>query len=799
MKFTISWLEKFLDLKNTGLDEIVKALTMLGLEVESVSLPSPLLDQFIVAEVMNTQKHPDADKLNVCSVNDRKNILQIICGAPNVRPGLKIVLAPIGSIIPTSNMKIERRKIRGVESEGMICSASELGIGEDSGKIIELDNNLQIGEKFVDQCAYVKDIVIDISVTPNRSDCLGVYGIARDLAAYGIGKLKPLPSIKTNKDEFRNPIEAIVEDRDACPLFVGRYFKGVNNLAQTPNWLKSALNAIGEKSISPIVDITNYINFSFARPLHAFDADKIEGILTVRLAKKGEKMLSLSDNEIELDKEDIVVADDKKVCALAGIKGGNNSKCDNETKNIFLESAVFDPIRIAKAGQRTKINSSTKYRFERGVDLHFALDGIEIATEMIKEICGGTASDVMIIGRPATEQIIIEFDLNLIEKLSGVVIENEKIKKILEKLGFEIQNSNEGKIKVTVPSWRHDVSTPEDLVEEVIRINGYDNITTIPIPVTNAINSVTIPQRQTSELQARSSLAALGFNELITWSFMSSNIAKDFGLLETSPVISNPISADLDILRGSLVPNLLSAIHKNNARSFNDLCFFEIGNVFENKNFLQSKMLCALRSGRSSEENIFKDSRAFDFFDIKSDALILLDSVFNITEEEISFASSKHIPSCYHPGKSAAISFDNKIIGYLGEIHPSIMKCMDISNATMALELLLEDLPIRTRTERKSLSDYQAVSRDFAFVVDKEIPSFDIIKSIKSIGEPIIKTIFIFDLFAGISIGEDKKSIAVRVTLQANDHSLSEKEINSMATKIITTVKTKINGVLRSN
>jgi phenylalanyl-tRNA synthetase beta chain len=860
MKFTISWLEKFLDLNGCKVDQIATALTQLGLEVETVSSPSPLLAQFIVAEIVDCHKHPKADKLNVCSVNDGENTLNIVCGAPNVRPGLKIVFAPIGSIIPANNIKIEKRKIRDIESEGMICSASELGIGEDSGVIIELDPYLKIGNKFIDECPWLADIMIDISVTPNRADCLGVYGIARDLAAYGIGKLKPLPKLKMNPSSYVSPLHVEVNNTKACPLFIGSYVKNIDNSMQTPLWLRTTLNSIGEKSISPIVDITNYINYAFGRPLHAFDADKLEGGLQVRFAKKGEEMTSLSGDILALGEQDIVVADDNKICALGGIIGAENSKCTTETKNIFLEAAIFNKILIAKTGQRTKINTSAKYRNERGLDFDFTLDGLEIALDMIQEICGGEASDVIIMGNPVASERSIDFDLGLVLKLSGTVIHEETILEILERLGFKIKNKSDAKIQIIIPSWRNDIAIPEDIVEEVLRINGYDKIPTIPIGTTKAINSVPIPQEGTVIMQARSIFGALGFDEMITWSFMSSKLAKQFGLLDKSPVLANPITTELDVMRASLIPNLLSCIQKNNARSFHDLSLFEIGNVFENEHFSQIKMIAAVRSGKSSADNIFKDSRPFDFFDIKGDVLQLLETLFNIDPEEINFSppllihshsvipaeagtqynkksleevnrnlkkkeidlfeesssvlgpglrrddgmdgvryddGKKELPSWYHPGKSAIISIDNKVIGYVGEIHPSILKIMDISHPTFATELFVKEIPPLTTAKAQSFSDYQPVARDFAFILDNNVTASELIKSIKSIGSSLVKNIHIFDLFTGPTIGEDKKSIAIRVKLQADDHSLTEAEISKIAQQIIEAVKLTTGGVLR--
>jgi len=800
MKFTISWLEKFLDLKGVKIETIVKSLTNLGLEVESISLPSPRLEQFIVAEVLERTKHPNADKLSVCSVNDGKNTLNIVCGAPNVRAGLKIALARIGDVIPAGNMKIERRKIRGVESEGMICSSSELGLGDDSGGILELDNSLKVGGRFVDECPWAYDTVIDISVTPNRADCLSIYGIARDLAVYGIGKLKPLPKIKTEIASCSNPIAVKVDHKSACPLFIGRYFQGLdNNAKQTPSWLKASLASIGEKSISPIVDITNYINYSFGRPLHAFDADKIEGGLHVRLAKKGEELLSLSEDKISLEEQDIIIADDRKVCALAGIIGGENSKCTSETRNIFLEAAVFDPILIAKTGQRTMINSNAKYRFERGVDFDFTVNGIEIATEMIKDLCGGKSSEITIIGNAISKKKNITFDLGLVLELGGVYILREKAEEILKGLGFELQQIDDDRLEVVVPPWRNDITIPEDLVEEVLRINGYDKIPTIPIPTNMAINAAPIPQKNTLDLRARTTLAALGFDEMITWSFMSSKIAKKLGLLDESPVLTNPISADLDVLRASLVPNLLSCICKSNARSFFDLSIFEIGDVFENKNSSQTKMLCAIRSGQFSEENIFKDSRPIDFFDLKGDAITLLDTVFNINPEMVRFSSSKDLPSWYHPAKSALVSIGGKILlGYIGELHPFVMKAMDVRKPTVAFELFMQEIPCQPKVKSYGFSDYQVVSRDFAFVVEKNIVASELIKAIKPISDhALIKDAHIFDLFSGPALGEDKKSIAIRVTFQAADHSLTEKEISGITNQITKAVQIKTGGVLR--
>jgi phenylalanyl-tRNA synthetase beta chain len=792
MKVTLSWLKRFLE-TDADVTKISDALNAIGIEVEHIIDRSKDYASFFVGEIQEITKHPQADKLNCCKVNDGHKLIDIITAAENVRENLKVVVAPVGSVIPTNNMKIEERKLRGMPSYGMLCSGAELGISSDNEGIMELPDNVKVGSKITDIFPELQEKVIEVSLTPNRADCLGVYGIARDLAAYGIGKLKPLAH-KDIKSSQKKTIKIRVENNKDCPLFIGRYFSNIKN-QESPDWLKSLLISIGDNPKSALVDITNYISYSFGRPLHVYDADKIKGEIIIRNARDGERFVSLKAEEYKLSKEDLVVADQSSVLGLAGIIGGDDSKCEINSKNIYLEAGVFDPIKVTKSARRLNINTEAKHIFERGVDHNFTINGAIIASNLIQEICGGEASDLEIVGHTEKKSAEIKFDLARVKSLSGVTIDQGKMIQILADLGFSMTEKQKGSvIEVSIPSWRHDISCEEDLIEEVLRIYGYDQIPTKTLPASDKINK--LPLLDQKLYSARSLLASQGCHELVTFSFMSSKIAEKFGFIREDLFVKNPISADLDILRKSILPNILSAIQKNNLRSLNNLSFFEIGPIFNSGAIGdQSKSITGVRSGSTSRENIYGDSREYDFFDAKRDVLDLL-QIWGVSEDKIQICKEE-IPAYFHPAKSAVLKLNNKVIAHLGEIHPTILEFMKIKTKVVAFELLIDSLPLQDRKRDIFISNYQQVSRDFAFVVDKEIEAGSLVKAIKSSDTKFITNVHIFDIYYGEEIGKNSKSIAMNVTLQAKDRTLTNDDISLISDKIIKSVKNETSGKLR--
>lgn len=795
MKFTQSWLKKFLD-TNANVQDISAALTEIGIEVEKITDRSEELSSFITAEITAIRKHPNADKLNLCMVNYGTGSDEIVCGAHNVRKGLKVVLAPLGTIMPNSNIKIEKRKIRGVESVGMLCSATELGIGTDSDGIIELDEKTEVGKKLLDVWNELSDPLIEVEVTPNRSDCLGVYGIARDLAAYGVGKLKEIkvPDIKsTGKDMFDIKVLSV----DKCPLFIARFFSDVQ-IKDSSESIQNLLKSIGEQPISSAVDITNYMSYAFGRPMHVYDADKICGKLRIVELESAVDFAALDGKIYHLAKGDLVVMDDKKVCSIAGIIGGESSKCEETTKNILLEAAVFDRISVAKTARRLNIDTRSKYVFERGVDHHFTKSAVDIASEMLVNSSKGSVGFTSVLGGLNSGVEKIRFRLDKISKITGVQLDNKKSINILNSLGFTVKDLNKDEIEVTVPSWRHDVRIEEDIVEEIVRIYGFHNIAEKSLPVKGSITSGSIGVQDKLMNSVRSLLSFSGYDELITWCFMSSDVAKKFGSYNENMLIANPISEDLDLLRGSILPNMLSAVQRNNSRSFENLAFFEIGPVYGGKFSCarETNVVSALMSGQKVERNIYKDEREFDFFDAKSSVLQVLE-LFGISEYMLEF-STINIPSWYHPGKSSLVKFNGKNIAYLGEIHPSILKDMKISNATIGFEIFVDNIPKDiSKGKKEFISEFQMVSRDFAFIVDSSVKAGTISKGIESIDSNLIRRVSIFDVFEGEKLGDSKKSIALNVILQSEKSTLTEQELNNVSDRIISYVKKKLGGTIR--
>ncbi len=800
MRFTFSWLKRFLD-TSRSLEEILQGLNSLGLEVESVTDRSDLKD-FKIAHILEAEAHPNASKLKVCRVDDGKQILQVVCGASNARAGIKIVLAPVGSIIPANNMQITLSNIRSVESQGMLCSSDELLLKDKDSfdGIIELDPDAEVGASFMEH-HQLNDPVIEIAVTPNRADCLGVYGIARDLHAKGLGRLKEL-NIPELKSSFTSNKLVEITDSQICSLFIGYEIKNIENKT-SPLWLKNLLKNSGLKPISAVVDVTNYVCHSFAQPMHAFDADKINKI-SIRKAKDLEKFAALNDKIYELHQDDIVIADEGEVHCLAGIIGGKISACSNDTKNIFLEAAYFNKDAITISARRHNIITDSKLRFERHVDDHARLAAAKIACQMIAEICGGDFSELKFIGQLSHHQQI-EFQYSLFKKKIGFEIEKPLIKEIISRLGFSWTQKSDDLLVINVPSWR-DCRIPEDILEEIIRIYGYEQIPEIKLP--DALSIRTLPDFYKIGIRLSSMAAALGYYEVVTWSFMSQNKAEHFDLINEKLCLQNPISNELSYMRSSIVPNLLDAVLRNQNRSIRDLKLFEVGPIFKGIT-PEDEFMCltAVSCGKYEPLNAHNKQRNIDIFDIKADLEFLLRE-FGISFDDIEIKpiSKKY----YHPNVAAELEYLDQKIGVFGAIHPKLLQEYGVEQDVFAFELdikLLAKLvfideeqgakPPQQNMRRTAYhsSEYQTIQRDFAFVIDEAIPVGKIVAHIKKI-DKTIHDVSVFDIYVGQNIPNGKKSVAVNILMHPNKNLLSE-EIEAMCEKIINVVRNDFSGELR--
>lgn len=799
MKFTLSWLKDHLD-TDASVEQIAARLTEIGLEVESVTDAGASLKDFIVGEVITAEKHPNADKLRLCSVSTGSDTLQIVCGAPNARAGIKVVLARPGTVIPATGEALKLGTIRGVESRGMMCSARELLLGEDHNGIIELAAGAQAGAPviaaLVEAGLLIDDPLFDVSITPNRGDAASVYGIARDLAASGLGTLKTdkvvpvkgaFPSSKTIALEF-GP-----EDKDACPVFAGRLIRGVKN-GPSPKWVQDRLKSVGMKTISALVDATNLISQDRGRPLHVFDADKI-GNLKARLAKDGEQVLALDDINYTLDANTIVIADESRALGIAGIMGGKDSGSYDDTVNVFIESAWFDPARIARAGRKQGIISDARYRFERGVDPQFVLPGLELATQYILEWCGGEASDVVIAGELPPPHKPIAFDPALVQSLGGIVMAQDEMTRILESLGFVVEPRKAG-WQVVPPSWRHDVDGPADLVEEIVRIHGLDHVASVALDRPSAVAAPVLSKAQRRTRTARRAIAARGFNECVSFSFIARDQARLFGGGDAYRQLSNPIASDLDALRPSVLPSLLAAAARNAARGFADLQLFEIGPAFDSgAPEAQKTVAAAIRTGHG--ERHWRKSDAPGLFDVKADLLAALEA---ITGAPMTAPVSKGAPGWYHPGRSGVIALGPKIIAQFGELHPKVLAAFDIKVPVAGFEIFLDAIPEpKAKGKAKPLfspSPFQAIERDFAFVVDAGLPAGDLVKAVKTAERNLIDAVSVFDVYEGKGVPEGKKSLAIAVRLQPRDATLTDPEIEAIAQKIVASAL-KLGATLR--
>jgi phenylalanyl-tRNA synthetase beta chain len=809
VKFTLSWLKEHLD-TDADVNTIAQRLTAIGLEVENVTDPGAALKDFIVGEVVTAEKHPNADKLRLCSVSDGKDTLQIVCGAPNARAGIKVVLARPGTVIPATGDVLKLGTIRGVESRGMMCSARELLLGEDHDGIIELKPGAKVGEPviaaLVEAGLLSSDPLIDVSITPNRGDAASVFGIARDLAASGLGTLKT-EKVTPVAGKFPSPkkitLDFTPENKDACPIFAGRLIRGVKN-GPAPQWVQDRLKSVGMKSISALVDATNLIAQDRGRPLHVFDADKLSGNLHARMANDHEQVLALDDKTYVLDAQTIVIADDSYARGIAGIMGGLDTGSFEDTKNVFIESAWFDPARIARAGRKQGIISDARYRFERGVDPQFVLPGLELCTQLILEWCGGEASDVVIAGALPPPHKPIAFDPALVESFGGIKVAREKIITILQDLGFVVEDHapKEKSLHVVPPSWRHDVDGPADLVEEVVRIYGLADVPSVPLTRGSAVAAPVLSSAQRRTRTARRALASCGFNETVSFSFIARAHAAMFGGGDDARQLSNPIASDLDALRPSILPSLLAAASRNAARGFANLQLFEIGAAFDSgMPGAQKTVAAALRTGYP-ERHWQRGGEGAGLFAVKADLLAALEA---ITGAPMSAPVTQGGPAWFHPGRSGTIAMGPKVIAQFGELHPKILAAFDLKVPAAGFEIFLDAIPEpkspgKNKGRTKPLfapSPLQAIERDFAFVVDAKLAAGEIVRCVKLADRNLIDTVSVFDVYEGKGVPEGKKSIAVAVRIQPRDATLTEAEIEALGQKIVAAT-IKLGATLRS-
>ena len=794
MKFTVGWLKDYLDF-DCSLLQLSHKLTSIGLEVENIRSPITDPDKFIVCKVIRIEKHPNADKLKICDVSDGKDNYTIVCGAQNVKNGLITVLAKEGAIIynlKENEFKISKSKIRGIESNGMLCSEEELGIEEKSTGIIELNETYEVGKSFSDYVSD-EDIEIEIAITPNRVDCAGVYGIARDLSASGLGKLKELKveNINSSRKSIIK-IDNKLKDKD-CPQFFLREVKNVSN-TESPDWMLKRFRMTDIKIISCLVDVTNYINFDICRPLHVFDADKIEGNIIIRHSKKGEKFLGLDDQEYILDDNMIVICDENKIISLAGILGGKNSCCDHKTKNILIESAYFLPDSISSTGRKLNIQSDARYRFERGIDPESTKNGINLASKMITELCGGELCEIINDNTSIKQERSIQISSDFINQILGTKLNNEVIKEKLLKIGCLIENKN-SIFLVTPPSWRQDISIKEDLVEEVARLYGYDSIENEPMNIKKRLTNIA-NINQKSKKKIKEVLVSRNINEIINWSFVNKEWEIIFG--NKDPIeIENPISSQQSVLRSNLVGGLLSVVKKNNNKGKQTVSIFEFGPTFSHdKKILQRDHIVVMRSGMMTEKSWAEKDREFDVFDIKED-LIEVFKVLDFNERSIKFTNEEN--KYYHPGKSCIVEYGNQLVGSFGEVHPLIKKKFGIKNNVCMFELNFSNLSNLLKNKIDSKKEflkllYQSSVRDFSFYIDKKLSCGDIVDHIYSVDLKLIKRVKIFDNY---DQGSSERAIGVEVVIQSNEKTLSEKEINNLSDKIIKTVEDKFNAKLR--
>ena len=802
MKITTNWLKEHLDTKLNE-NQIINKLTDVGLEVEGVFSQSGELDSFIVAKILKTEKHPDADRLRVCDVDiGLGDPVKVVCGAPNAKEGLITIYAPPGAVVPKNHMKLAVSKIRGVTSYGMLCSESELNLSNESNGIAELPvdkYSKKVGTNYFPKSSLN---VIDISITPNRADCLGVRGIARDLAAAGSGKLKKLKKEKlTQKNKQKINVKIIQEKDQGCISFGSCLITGVKN-TESPGWLKEKIISLGQKPISAIVDITNYIMLDLNRPLHAYDVDKIDKEIIIRNSRKDEKFKALDDKDYNLENDMCVITDASGVLGLGGIIGGTRSATELDTKNILIESAYFNPRSIRKTSKILNIDTDAKFRFERGIDPLSVEQGLQRAAELIKKICGGEISKFDIQKTKNIKKNLVKFNTELFKKITGFDIDQKEMIKILTNLGFEIKKQKK-LLLLTVPSWRPDIEQEVDIVEELVRIKGYDQIKIIEPKKVREKKTLNQIQKLFHFLQR--AIASKGYLEAITWSFTDSKINKLFIENNKEIIIVNPISSELDVLRSSIFSNLMIYLNKNLGRGFKDLSIFEIGPTFSGSQpGEQQTVVGGLRSGKLARHSWAEQERLVDIFDVKRD---VVQSLVEAGYNKDKFYIDDQTPNYYHPGKSGRIFLNKgkeKVVAFFGDIHPNILKKLDIkTEALVGFEIFLDNIkqPKKSLKDQKTqykYSDFQKSERDFAFILDKNFKVQELLEIIANVDKDLIKSVKVFDVYEGENIPKDKKSIALNVTIQSLEKTLNEEDLNKINQLIILAVESKIDAKIRS-
>lgn len=804
MKFTLSWLKEHLETE-ADLDLIVETLNKIGLEVEEVIDNSKKLKSFNCVKIEECAKHPDSDHLNICQVryDNSKEPITIVCGAPNARSGLKTVLAPINSVLP-NGLEIKKSKIRGIESNGMLCSQKELDIGDDHHGIIELPESVNIGENIAN-IFKIDDPVIEISITPNRGDCLSVYGIARDLAVAGIGKLKTSEKEIEIDKKFTSEKSLVVYDKH-CYYYAFRQIKNVKN-TESPKFIQKRLKVIGINPKNMLVDVTNYTMMTFGIPLHCYDCDKIIGNISVRKANEGETFVDLFENTHILTGNETLICDDIKPLCLGGVMGGMVSSSEMTTKNILLEGAVFDPINTAKTGRKLCLQSDARYRFERGVDFEMVYHAISFATELILDVCGGESSNLVefVDSEYRNKNIrTIEFNLSSVKRILGLEIHEKDILRLLDGLGYKVEERDNDKLNLLIPSWKNNILVEEDIIDDLIRIYGYEKLNDNDFVYTDKYekegNKFT-KSLKNKLYEIRKDLVSNGMIELVSYAFINKDDCKLFAETNENLELLNPIISDLSYIRQNLLPNILNVIKRNSNRGFNDLSLFEVGKVFNsNKPTDENNIIAGVRYGKNKEKDVYEPSRFYDIFDVKEDIFEIL-SIFGINAERLTI--TRDVPKYYHPNRSGAILMGKIVLGYFGELHPSLNKHFDLKERINAFELFVDNIPQKTILSEKSIitfktNDLQPVERDFAFILDSKIEVGNILKDILNLNKTLISSAKLFDIYYYDSEENiNKKSVAFKVLIQPIDKTLTKDEIDNVCNSIIDLVSKKYSGVLR--
>jgi len=802
MKFTLAWLKQHLETDAT-LEQIAAKLTAIGLEVEGIEDRAAIFAPFIVAEVKKAEQHPNADKLRVCEVFTGTETVQVVCGAPNARAGMKGIFAPAGSTVPGTQLLLKATTIRGVASNGMLCSEREMGLTDEHTGIIDLPLDTPIGAPMA-KVFGLDDPVIEIKLTPNRGDCLGIHGIARDLAAAGLGTLKPL-DIKVVPGQYQSPINVSLDFpagiEKACPIFVGRHIRGVKN-GPSPAWMQQRLKAIGLRPISALVDITNFFTYDLGRPLHVFDAAKVKGNIVARLAKPGEKLLALDGKEYALDDQITVIADDNGPEGLGGVMGGEHSGCSFETTDVFVESAWFDPLRTATTGRKLGIHSDARHRFERTVDPAFVKSGIDVATQMILDLCGGEPSETVIAGQEPDWKKTVTLRPSRLLGLVGFDLPVTKQTRILESLGFKVSPKGDV-LSVDVPSWRPDIDGEADLVEEIARLHGFDAIPAEPLPPLRAVAAPAVNAGQRRVRQAKRALAARGLVEAVTYSFIKTSEAEVFGGGQDSLLLVNPISADMAAMRPSILPGLIAAAKRNMDRGTQDVTLFEVGPQYASPEMDGQAIVAAgIRRGQTGPRHWRERPRNVDAYDAKADALAALSAAGVDTAPLMVMDGA---PAWYHPGRSGTLRLGPKtILAAFGELHPRVLQALDVKGPLVGFEVYLDRIPasrgkagVRTKPALK-LSELQAVERDFAFIVDAATPADTLLKAVRGAEKALIAKVSVFDIFAGQGIPDGKKSLAISVRLEPQAQTLTDAEIEAVGKKIVAAAEKACGATLRA-